>query len=87
MLSTADEVAGLPDEVDAELLVQIPDVLHRLVRNRRAVAEVDVPRQVLLGEELPERVTRLGIEAVDVMQLHLVEEELLSGPRMLDDRR
>ena len=77
-----DQVAGLPREVDAELLVEVPDVLHRLVRDRRAVAEVDVARHVLLGEQLPQRVARLGIEAVDVVELHLVEEQLLARARV-----
>ena len=45
-----DEVSGLPGKLDAEFLVEVPDVLHRLIRNGRAVAEVDVAWQILLSE-------------------------------------
>src|SRR5581483_4661543 len=71
-------------EVDAQLLVQRADVLHRLVRDRRTVPEIDVPRELFFGKELAERGARLLVQAVDVMQLNLVEEELLAGARMRD---
>src|SRR5581483_946031 len=50
-----DHVAGLPGRLDAELLVHLADAVDDLVRDRRAVAEVDVARHVLLREQLAER--------------------------------
>src|SRR5205807_2776434 len=81
----SDEVCLFPRKLDTQLLEDFRDTLHRLVRDDAAVAEVDVPGHVLLGEQHPQRIARLRIEAGHVMQLNLVEPDLLSRPGMTRD--
>src|SRR6478672_2740912 len=78
-----DHVTLLPLEAHAHLLEHLAQVLHRLVGDRRAVAVVHVARQVFLVEQRPQPVAGLFVHAVDVVDLHLVEEHLLERLRVL----
>ena len=79
-----DEVARLPFELDASLLIGLGDPVDELIRNSGAVAEVDVAREQILVVELTGSALRAfrrrGHEML--MELNLIEEQLLTGARV-----
>src|SRR5213075_2768476 len=74
----ADHVALLPLEADGALFVNLAYVLHHRIWNLRAVAVVNVAGQIFALEDREQGFACLFVQAVHVMQLNLVEENLLA---------
>ncbi|MNQ92159.1 hypothetical protein D3C85_1075760 [compost metagenome] len=61
--------------------------MHDLVLDGGCVAVVDVAWHACLAEQGEQVLAHVRVQAVDVMQLYLVEEGLLAGDRVADDGR